>query len=59
MEDLKSILAKKKEELEELKRSRPKATCVNVNSYPHAVVHELKVEELEEEIKELEQKVMK
>jgi len=50
MGDKKALLAAKKEELEELKRSRSGATCTFQNSSIDSVSREMRIEELEEEI---------
>jgi len=57
MTDRKEILSAKKEELEELKRSRSGATCVVQNSSMDAVSREMRIEELEEEISALEKEM--
>jgi hypothetical protein len=57
MSDRKEILAAKKEELEELKRSRSGATCTFQNSSMDAVSREMRIEELEEEISSIEKKL--
>jgi hypothetical protein len=59
MKDKKTELAAKKEELEELRRSRSGATCTYQHSSTDAVSREMRIEELEDEIKELEQQVKK
>jgi len=57
MTDKKQTLSAKKEELEELKRSRSGATCVVQNSSMDAVAREMRIEELEEEISSLEKEI--
>jgi hypothetical protein len=57
MPDKKNMLAEKKEELEELKRSRSGATCTFQNSSMDAVSREMRIEELEEEISALEKEL--
>ena len=53
MADKKSMLAAKREELEELRRARSGATCTFQNSSTDAVSREMRIEELEEEIEPL------
>jgi len=55
--DLQKKLEKKKRELEELVKSRSKANCIEINSSPGSVTHQMKIEELEDEIARLEKKV--
>jgi len=57
MKELQETLQKKRRELEELVKSRSKANCIDVNSSPGSVTHQLKIEELEDEIAELEKKL--
>ena len=53
MADKQALLESKKEELEELKRSRSGATCTYQHSSTDAVSREMRIEELEEEIEQL------
>jgi hypothetical protein len=57
MKQLEETLEKKKRELEELVKSRSKANCIDVNSSPGSVQHQMKIEELEDEIAEIEKKL--
>jgi hypothetical protein len=57
MTEKKQTLSEKKEELEELRRSRSGATCTFQNSSMDAVAREMRIEELEEEISSLEKKM--
>jgi len=57
MADRKDVLAAKKEELEELRRARSGATCVFQNSSTDAVSREMRIEELEEAIEQLEKEL--
>jgi len=57
MKKIEKELEEKKKRLEELVQSRSKANCIDVNSSPSAVSHEMKIEELEDEIRELQKKV--
>jgi hypothetical protein len=57
MAEKKAVLAAKKEELEELKRSRSGATCTFQHSSTDAVSREMRIEELEEEIEQLEKEL--
>ena len=57
MADKNAVLAAKKEELEELKRVRSGATCVFQNSSIDAVSREMRIEELEDEIGQLEKEL--
>ena len=57
MEDIGKKLAKKKAELEELEKARSRANCVSVNSSITETHRQMKIEELEEEIEELERAV--
>jgi hypothetical protein len=57
MPDKKAELAVKREELEELRRARSGATCTFQHSSTDAVSREMRIEELEEEIKELEKEI--
>ncbi len=57
MADKKDVLDAKKDELEELKRSRSGATCTYYNSSTDAVSREMRIEELEEEIEQLEKEL--
>jgi hypothetical protein len=59
MGNKKSELDAKKEELEELRRSRSGATCTYQHSSTDAVSREMRIEELEDEIKELEREIKK
>ena len=54
MRDVKSELEKKKAQLEELIRSRPKANCSSKYSSEIDVRRESEIEDLEEEIQTLE-----
>ncbi len=55
--ELNEELKRKKSELEELVNSRSKANCIEINSSPGSVIHQMKIEELEDEIAELEKKL--
>ena len=57
MVDKKDMLDAKKRELEELKRSRSGATCTYHFSSTDAVSREMRIEELEEEIEQLEKEL--
>ncbi len=57
MNDKKVELDEKRAQLEELIKSRSKATCTYMNSSMDAVARETRIEELEDEIKELEQEL--
>jgi polyhydroxyalkanoate synthesis regulator phasin len=57
MEDIGKKLAKKKAELEELEKARSRANCVSVNSSITETYRQMRIEELEEEIEELERAV--
>ncbi len=57
MDDIKQKLAKKKAELEELNKARSKANCISVNSSISETSRQMKIEELEEEVEELERMV--
>jgi ribosomal protein L29 len=57
MPDKKELLSQKKEELEELRRARSGATCTFQHSSTDAVSREMRIEELEDEIKELEKEL--
>jgi len=57
MEDIGKKLAKKKAELEELEKARSRANCVSVNSSITETHRQMRIEELEEEIEELERAV--
>jgi hypothetical protein len=57
MAEKKAVIAAKKEELEELKRSRSGATCTYQHSSTDAVSREMRIEELEEEIEQLEKEL--
>jgi hypothetical protein len=57
MPDKKQLLSQKKEELEELRRARSGATCTFQHSSTDAVSREMRIEELEDEIKELEKEL--
>ena len=57
MPEIKAVIAAKKEELEELRRARSGATCVFQNSSTDAVSREMRIEELEEEIVQLEKEL--
>jgi hypothetical protein len=57
MPNAKDELAEMKRKLQELIRARSKATCSSVISTEIDVRRETEIEELEEQIRELEQKV--
>ena len=57
MSELQKQLDAKKRELQELIRSRSKATCSDVVSTEVDVRRETRIEELEEEIRELQKKL--
>ncbi len=57
--ELQEELEKKKHELEELVSSRSKANCIEINSSPGSVTHQMKIEELEDEIAELQKRLGK
>jgi len=57
MDDLRADLMKKRVKLEELIKSRSKAYCSTVQSSKDDVTRETEIEELEDEIRELEEKL--
>jgi len=57
MSDMQEKLNSRKKELQELIRSRSKATCSDVVSTEIDVRREMRIEELEDEIKELQAKL--
>ena len=59
MVDLKTELKKKREKLDELIKSRSKAYCSTVQSTNEDVIRETEIEDLEDEIHELQEKIMK
>ncbi len=57
MDDLRAELKKKREKLEELIKARSKAYCSTVHSSKDDVIRETEIEDLEGEIRELEEKL--
>ncbi len=57
MDDVTKLIEVKKAELVELKASRPKGTCTGKLSTEKDVTHEMAIEELEDEISQLEEKL--
>lgn len=57
MDDLRADLMKKRVKLEELIKSRSKAYCSTVQSSKDDVIRETEIEDLEDEIRELEEKL--
>jgi hypothetical protein len=53
---IKKEIEQKKAELEELKKQRSNANCVSVNSSTSEVTRQMKIEELEDDIQELQKK---
>lgn len=57
MDDLRADLMKKRVKLEELIKSRSKAYCSTVQSSKDDVIRETEIEDLEDEIRELKEKL--